>query len=108
MLPAIDIDSIEKVEKRVLSFSSEEPMDIGTFPQPDKLRAIVQYNASKILSWLFRVYKPKNPRAICIIAVTNEDIYPEESFNFVFGLANVMTQAGIFSFHRYSPEFNGD
>ena len=26
----------------------------------------------------------------------------------MFGLANVMTQAGIFSFHRYSPEFNGD
>ena len=28
--------------------------------------------------------------------------------SFVFGLANVMTQSGIFSFHRYSPEFNGD
>ena len=35
-------------------------------------------------------------------------IYPDETFSFVFGLANVMTQAGIFSFHRYSPEFNGD
>jgi hypothetical protein len=32
LLRGIDIDSIEKVEKRVLSLSSGLPMDIGTFP----------------------------------------------------------------------------
>jgi hypothetical protein len=29
--------------------------------------------------------------SICIIGVTMQDIYPEETFNYVFGLANVMT-----------------
>jgi hypothetical protein len=32
MLPAIDIESIEKIEKRDLSVESDIPMDIGTFP----------------------------------------------------------------------------
>ena len=72
LLEAVDIDTIAKVEKR-------------------ELDGHMQYNASKILSWLFRVYKPANPRSICIIAVTTQDIFPGEEFNFVFGLANVMT-----------------
>jgi hypothetical protein len=70
ILPKIDIDKIEKVEKRLLSLDSGIPLDIGTFPNPDSQNEVVQYNASKILSWLFRVYKPANPKAICIIAVT--------------------------------------
>jgi len=40
--------------------------------------------------------------------VTTKDLYPEEYLTFVFGLANVMTQVGIFSFLRYHPDFNGD
>lgn len=108
ILPAINIDSIEKVEKREISTDTTTKLDFGTFQNPDSQNTLVQYNASKILSWIFRVYKPSNPKAICIIAVTTQDIYPDDTFNFVFGLANVMTQAGIFSFYRYSPEFNGD
>jgi archaemetzincin len=48
-----------------------------------------------------------NPKSICIIGVTNEDIHSED-FSFVFGLANVMTQVGVFSFLRYYPEFNNE
>lgn len=91
LLPGVDIDSIDKVEKRTLSMDSGIPLDIGTFPHPEQHNIIIQYNASKILSWLFRVYKPQNPKSICIIAVTTQDIYPDETFSFVFGLANVMT-----------------
>ena len=36
MLPSIDIDSIDKVEKRVLSLDSGIPLDFGTFPNPDQ------------------------------------------------------------------------
>ncbi len=35
MLPGIDINSIDKVTTRVLSFDSGLPLDIGTFPNPD-------------------------------------------------------------------------
>ena len=90
ILKRMDISKIDKVESR--QSLPGEP---------------VQYNASKILSWMFRTYMPANPRAICIVAVTNEDIYPEDNFSFVFGLANVMTQVGIFSFCRYYPGFYG-
>lgn len=57
---------------------------------------------------MFRNYMPSNPKAICVIGVTTWDIYPDETFSFVFGLANVMTQVGVFSFCRYDPLFNGD
>jgi hypothetical protein len=36
LLPSIDIESIDKVEKRVLSLDSGIPLDFGTFPQPDQ------------------------------------------------------------------------
>eukprot|EP00347_Sterkiella_histriomuscorum_P017046 403350867 len=100
ILPSIEFQDIDKLESRVVQSEYN-----GT--------EHTQYNASKILSWLFRVYKPKYPKAICFMAITTEDIYPEdpqgiESFSYVFGLANVMTQSGIFSFYRYDPAFNGD
>ena len=97
LLPPFAIDSIKKIEKRVF------PGD----PYAPDIKGLVQYDASKILSWLFRVYKPKYPKSVCIIAITNQDLYCED-FSFVFGLANVMTQSGIFSFCRYNPAFNQD
>jgi len=62
---------------------------------------IVQYNASEILNVLFRKFRSAHPKSICVIAITNFDLFPESDFNFVFGLANVMTQVGVFSFYRY-------
>jgi len=96
LLPGVGIESVDRIETR------EFPGD----PCSPDAPGLIQYNASKILNWLFRVYKPKYPRAICLIAVTTEDIYPEEGYSFVFGVANVMTQSGVFSFCRYSPAFN--
>ena len=37
----------------------------------------------------------------CILAVTNQDLYPREEWNFVFGLADMDSCCGVFSFHRH-------
>jgi archaemetzincin len=43
--------------------------------------------------------------AFCIIAVTMEDLYPEKSWNFVFGQASLRERVGVYSFARYDPAF---
>lgn len=35
------------------------------------------------------------------IGVTMEDLYPRDSWNFVFGLADMLGRNGVFSFNRY-------
>jgi len=41
----------------------------------------------------------------CILGVTLEDIYPGDSWNYVFGQARMMDRVGVFSFARHHPEF---
>ncbi|XP_078692529.1 archaemetzincin-2-like isoform X1 [Branchiostoma floridae x Branchiostoma belcheri] len=48
----------------------------------------------------------KKPRdAICLVAVTMLDLYPSDSWNFVFGQASLVTGCGVFSFARYDDNF---
>jgi archaemetzincin len=35
------------------------------------------------------------------MAVTAVDLYPKESWNFVFGQANIVSGCGVFSFARF-------
>ena len=46
--------------------------------------------------------------AFCILAITMEDLYPEPSWNFVFGQASLRDRVGIYSFARYDPAFYGE
>ncbi|MEW6746643.1 MAG: archaemetzincin [Planctomycetota bacterium] len=43
--------------------------------------------------------------AFCVLALTMEDLYPEPSWNFVFGEADLAARVGVFSFARYDPLF---
>jgi archaemetzincin len=47
------------------------------------------------------------PDAFCILAITMEDLYPEPSWNFVFGQASLRERVGVYSFARYDPAFYG-
>jgi len=42
-----------------------------------------------------------------MLSVTMVDIYPRDSWNFVFGLASLKDRTGVFSFKRYDPAFQG-
>ena len=63
---------------------------------------ILQYNAKEINEALLE-YKTKD--TFCILGVTNQDLYPEDSWNFVFGLANLESCTGVFSFYRHEVTF---
>jgi len=46
--------------------------------------------------------------AFCVLAITMEDLYPEPSWNFVFGQASLRERVGVYSFARYDPAFYGE
>ena len=47
-------------------------------------------------------------KAFCLLALTMEDLYPEPSWNFVFGQSSLRERVGVFSFARYDPAFYGE
>jgi archaemetzincin len=63
-----------------------------------------QLNATDILDRM----EPQLPAdAYCVIAVTWSDLYPDDTYNFVFGLARLTARVGVFSFARLHPDFYG-
>jgi archaemetzincin len=46
--------------------------------------------------------------AFCVLAITMGDLYPESSWNFVFGQASLRERVGVYSFARYDPAFYGE
>jgi archaemetzincin len=46
--------------------------------------------------------------AFCMLSITMEDLYPEPSWNFVFGQASLRERVGVYSFARYDPAFYGE
>jgi archaemetzincin len=63
-----------------------------------------QLLTSNILSFLRQI---RLSDAFCILAITMEDLYPEPSWNFVFGQASIAGGVGVYSFARYDPVFYG-
>lgn len=45
--------------------------------------------------------------AIACQGITMADLYPEESWNYVFGQASLVERVGVYSLARYGPEFWG-
>lgn len=41
-----------------------------------------------------------------MLTVTMQDLYPFDSWNYVFGWANYKSRTGVFSFGRYSAEYD--
>ncbi|XP_071176782.1 archaemetzincin-2-like [Mytilus edulis] len=61
-----------------------------------------QVDAGKVLE----IMKPLVPSdAFCVAGITMCDLYPRESWNFVFGLANLAGNCGIYSLARYLSNF---
>ena len=43
-----------------------------------------------------------------MLTVTMQDLYPYDTWNYVFGWANYVSRTGVFSFGRYHPNFDGN
>jgi archaemetzincin len=61
-----------------------------------------QLHAGDILEAL-RKRLPKD--AFSLIALTETDLYPQDDWNFVFGMAKLRQRVGVYSFARYHPGF---
>ncbi|XP_018617327.1 archaemetzincin-2 isoform X2 [Scleropages formosus] len=62
----------------------------------------LQIHAGDLLHFL-KKRKPKD--AFCIVGITMIDLYPKDSWNFVFGQASLTEGVGVFSFARYDDNF---
>lgn len=84
------------------------PVPIADVPATRRINKNTQKQqllTPEILAWL---YQRKPQDAYALIAVTLEDLYPEEAWNFVFGQASLRGGVGVFSFARYDPAFFGE
>ena len=55
---------------------------------------------------IYKYLESKFPQdAYCMVGITMIDLYPKESWNFVFGQAYASRGVGVFSFARYDPSF---
>jgi archaemetzincin len=58
---------------------------------------------------ILRLLKQNLPKdAFCILGLTMSDLYPDISWNFVFGQASFRERVGVYSFARYDPLFYGE
>lgn len=58
---------------------------------------------------LNEVLAPNLPaNAVCYLGVTMTDLYPEPSWNYVFGQATLDQRVGVYSLARYMPSFWGE
>lgn len=64
-----------------------------------------QWLTRDLLRWL-AARRP--PQAFCLLGLTCEDLYPDPSWNFVFGEALLSERVGVYSFARYDPAFYGE
>jgi archaemetzincin len=65
----------------------------------------VQLLTTDILN-LLAARLPKD--AFALLGVTMTDLYPDPSWNFVFGQASLRERVGVYSFARYDPRFYGE
>lgn len=66
----------------------------------------VQYHAHWFLRRLLPGLVP--PDAVVLNAITMGDLYPEDSWNFVFGMATFERRVAVSSFARYYARFRGE
>lgn len=65
--------------------------------------------AQYLVQSIFGVLRPRVPEdAYALVALTLEDIYPGEGWNFVFGQATFRERIGVHSLARYFPSFYGE
>ena len=92
-----------QLEARLLPL--HDPHDLEFSPRKHRGTGRRQVRSTDILAYL----KTRLPAdAYCLIGVTMTDLYPEPSWNYVFGQASLAERVGIFSFARYDPAFFGE
>jgi archaemetzincin len=117
----LPLGSFDKSDKRLLTAVAEylalffeievvlqAPQSLRNFP-PEAFRTRnldypgnPQYLTKHILHKVLLPNLPTN--ALAYMAITNEDLYPQASWNFVFGQASTQKRVGVSSYFRYLQE----
>ena len=78
----------------------------GQRPHKQNGRRSTQHHTQEILH---DVLAPRLPAdAVAYLGITMGDLYPEPSWNFVFGEATFDKRVGVYSLLRYFPDFEGE
>ena len=105
--------SLEKLREYAAAFFQMEvkalaPMSVNAGGFSSRTNSTTQRRqilTEDVLHWL----KGSMPAdGFCLLAITMEDLYPESSWNFVFGQASLTERAGVHSFARYDSAFYGE
>ena len=105
--------SIDKLREFASAFFTMEVKTLPTIPtqsskfstRRNPLTGNPQILTGDVLNFL-KIRLPAN--AFCVLAITMEDLYPDPSWNFVFGQASLRDRVGVYSFARYDPAFYGE
>lgn len=84
------------------------PVSVGDVTAQRRINVLTskrQLLAPGVLGWL-RQRLPED--GFGLIAVTMEDLYPQPSWNFVFGMASLKDRVAVQSFARQDPAFLGE
>jgi archaemetzincin len=81
------------------------PHDLEFSPRKNPRSGQRQILTSDILTFL-KTQLPAD--AYCLLGITMEDLYPQPSWNYVFGQASLEERVGIYSLARYDPAFWND
>lgn len=84
------------------------PLTISTLKLTRRINPLTK-NRQILTTDVLALLKEKLPAdAFCLLAITMEDLYPDPSWNFVFGQASLRERVGVFSFARYDPALYGE
>ncbi|HUH01530.1 MAG TPA: archaemetzincin, partial [Kofleriaceae bacterium] len=79
--------------------------DVEARGRANEYTGAAQLLAPEVMTWLQRRLPDD---AYAIIALTDVDLYPEDDWNFVFGMGAFKERVGVHSFARYHPRFYGE
>lgn len=113
--PFGDFDAAnQKILKQLATFMEQFFCLTVTLETPIPLQGITSRknphsgNIQFLTGDILDAMKRKVPKdAFCVIGVTMQDLYPDPSWNFVFGQASLKERVGIFSLARYDDAFYG-
>lgn len=100
ILTTITDSNIPKKHRRMTNqpvFTSE--MDGNVTRQYWKDTMVEQLQTKYILDEILKPNLPKD--AVTMIAFCNKDLYPDDSYNYVFGYASLKNRVGVWSFARF-------
>lgn len=111
--PVLNIPLVERLKQYAWAYFATDVQELPVLNLSDKditTRINTFTGKRQILTGdILAILKKKLPKdAFCVMAITMEDLYPEPSWNFVFGQASLRERVGLYSFARYDPAFYGE